>query len=117
MFIPSLSSICYQAKFPSSYSSLSHCTGILECQVLDVGVAAFLLDPDDLPSSYPHLLARFSIPIPGKVCTKKYMQLFMQPQSRFEKMLGIVLISLDKQTMHGRLRKWWAAVYCEEDHD
>ena len=54
-------------------------TGILECQVLDVGVAAFLLDPDDLPSSYPHLLARFSIPVPGKVCKEKYMQLLTQP--------------------------------------
>ena len=60
-------------------------------------MAAFLLDPDDRPSSYPHLLARFSIPVPGKVCAEKYTQFFMQPQSKFEKMLEIVLISLDNQ--------------------
>ena len=87
--------------FMPSVLLLSHCTGILKCQVLDVGVAAFLLDPDDLPSSYPHLLARFSIPVPGKVCKEKYMQL---------------LISLDKQIIHSWSRKWWAAVQCEEDH-
>lgn len=57
----------------SLYLFLSHCAGILRCQVLDVGLAAFLLAPDDLPLSYPHLLAQFSILIPGKVYKEQYM--------------------------------------------